>query len=144
MNNYDVDFELQSRVRKYLKYTLKNETNSEGEKNILNKLNKSLRKELLMESLGKLLRGIPFFKNNFTDSSLEKLVFSLKKLQISPEEFLFNVLNILIFFVCFFFFVCVFFLFCFVLVKLIFFNRKMNLMKVQFLFWPKETYKKFD
>jgi len=107
-----VDFELQSRVRKYLKYTLKNETNSEGEKNIMNKLNKTLRKELLNDSLGKLLRGIPFFQNNFTASSLEKLVLTLKKQQISPEEFLYNVKknNFLFVFLLFFSFFFLLFL----------------------------------
>lgn len=92
MNNYDVTFELQSRVRKYLEYTLKNESRSDCENTILNKLNKSLKKELMMESIGNFLKGIPFFRDNFTEDSLEKFVFSLKKIQLSPEEFLYKVL----------------------------------------------------
>lgn len=91
MNKYNVDFEMQSRVRKYLKYNLKNETNSDCEKIILNKLNKSLKKELLMETLGKFLKEVPFFAN-LTVGTLEKLVVSLKKVQMSPEEFLYNVI----------------------------------------------------
>ena len=93
MNEHDVDFELQIRVRKYLEYTLKNEANKAGESLIMGKLNKNLRTELLMESLGKLLNGIPFFKDNFTEKTISKLVFSLKKLQLSPEEFLYTVLH---------------------------------------------------
>ena len=91
MNEYDVGFELQSRVRKYLEYTLKNESHSVGENIIIQKLNKSLKKELLMDSLGKLLQGAKFFKNNFSQQTLENLVFAMKKIQLSPEEFLYNV-----------------------------------------------------
>ena len=92
MNEHNVDFELQSRVRKYLEYTLKNESNSIGENSILQKLNKSLKKELLMDSLGKLLNRISFFKSTFSQNTIEKLVFALKKIQMSPEEFLYSVL----------------------------------------------------
>lgn len=91
MTDYEVDFELQSRVRKYLEYTLKNEKNSEEEKNILNKLNKSLKKELLMNSLGCLLKKIPFFAESISEKSLEKIVYSMRKIQMSPEEFLYTV-----------------------------------------------------
>jgi len=92
MNNYDVNFELQSRVRKYLEYTLKNETNSsDGENIILNKLNKSLKNELLMESVGKFLKEIPFFNENFSALAIQRCVTSMRKLQLSPEEFLYHV-----------------------------------------------------
>ena len=91
MTRHKVDFEIQSRVRKYLEYTLKNESNSEEENLILSKLNKSLKEELLMESIGKFIKGISFFKDNFSQDTIEKLVFSLKKVQLSPEEMLFRV-----------------------------------------------------
>ena len=94
MRKHNVSFELQSRVRKYLEYTLKNQvSNSDGENNILNKLNSSLKKELLIESLGKFIKQIPFFKNNFSNDSIENLAFCLKKLQLSPEEFLYRVIS---------------------------------------------------
>ena len=96
MRSHNVSFELQSRVRKYLEYTLKNEvTHSDGENNILNKLNTSLKKELLIESLGKIIKAVPFFKNNFSDNSIEQLVFRLKKMQLTPEEFLYRVNSII-------------------------------------------------
>ena len=95
MTRYKVNFEIQSRVRKYIEYTLKNESNSEQENLILNKLNKSLKKELMMESMGKFIKEIPFFKDNFCSETIEKIVFSLKKVQLNPEDFLFNVLIIL-------------------------------------------------
>ena len=92
MNNYGVNFELQSRVRKYLKYNQQHETNSDAENQILNKLNKSLKKELLIESFGKLLKEIPFFKDNFSSGTIEKLSFFMRKRQLSPEEFLYYVI----------------------------------------------------
>lgn len=91
MNKYSIDFELQSRVRKYLKYTLKNESNFDEENNLLNKLNKSLKKEVLMNSIGKLIHNIPFFSENFSENAIEQAAFSMKKIQMSPEEILYNV-----------------------------------------------------
>lgn len=93
MTSHKVSFELQSRVRKYLEYTMKNTNHMEEEKIILNKLNRSLKDELLIESLGKVIKGVPFFKENFSEEFLEKLVFIMKKRQISPEEYLYCVLN---------------------------------------------------
>ena len=66
-------------------------TTSDQDNIILNKLTSSLKNELLIESLGKMLKDIPFLKNNFSTSTIENLAFSLKKMQLSPEEFLYKV-----------------------------------------------------
>ena len=96
MKTHNISFELQSRVRKSLEYTLKNEaSNSDQDNIIMNKLNSSLKNELLIESLGKIIKEIPFFKNNFSNSTIESLVFTLKKIQLSPEEFLYKVIKFL-------------------------------------------------
>lgn len=92
MNQHSVSFELQSRVRKYIEYTVTNASHAEEEKTIMGRLNKSLKQELLMESLGKFLIDIPFFKNNFSNGSIQKIVFSLRKIQLNPEEFVINVI----------------------------------------------------
>lgn len=97
MTNHKVSFELQSRVRKYLEYTMKNTNHMEEEKIILNKLNKSLKDELLIESMGKVIKEVAFFKDNFSEQFLEKLAFVLKKRQVSPEEFLYKVYKITVF-----------------------------------------------
>ena len=93
MTRHNVNFEIQSKVRRYLEYTSNNEPNSEEENLVLNKLNKSLKEELLMESLGKFIKEIPFFKNNFSLKTIEKIVFSLRKVQLNPEELLFRVFS---------------------------------------------------
>ena len=91
MNKNNLDFELQSRVRKYLEYIMTNESNLEGENIILNKLTNSLRDEVRLDSYGKYFDNIPFFKNNFTKSSFEKIILSLKELRLTPEEFVYHV-----------------------------------------------------
>ena len=92
MRTHNLSFELKSGFRKSLEYALKNEvSNSDQDNSILNKLNSSLKNELLIESLGKIIKEIPFFKNNFSNSSMENLVFHLKKINLSPEEFLYKV-----------------------------------------------------
>ena len=95
MKKKNLDFELQSRVRRYLEYTLKNESNLEEEQKILLKLTKSLKNEVLLESFGKYIENIPFFKNNFSKETIENIVLSLKELRFSPEEFIYRVINIL-------------------------------------------------
>lgn len=61
------------------------------------KLSTSLRNELVMESSGKILKSIPFFKDNFSVSTIEKMVYSLKKVRLSPEELLTKVIFTLIY-----------------------------------------------
>ena len=96
MRTHNVNFELQSRVRKSLQYSMKNEfSNSFQDNVILDKINLSLKKELVIESLGKLIKGIPFFKNNFSNSTNENLAFHLKKIQLSPGQYLYKVKFIL-------------------------------------------------
>lgn len=93
MKKYNVNFELQSRVRKYLEYKLKNENNSQEESSVMRKLNSALNKELIMESVGKIFNENPFFKDNFTRATIEKIVLSLKQINLNPDEYLIYVNN---------------------------------------------------
>lgn len=92
MKRHEVSFDIQSRIRGYLKYTIKNEINSTIEDQIMPKLNKSLKKELLMASIGKFVYSIPVFKRNFSERTIEKIVFAIKKVKLSPDEALYKVL----------------------------------------------------
>ena len=87
----NLDFELQSRVRRYLEYTMINESNFDGETMILNSLTKSLKNEVVLQCYGKFINTIPFFSNNFSSSTREKIILSLKESRLSPEEFLYHV-----------------------------------------------------
>ena len=91
MNKNNLNFDLQSRVRKYLDYTLTNESNLEKENIILNKLTNSLKNEVLLDSYGKYIHKIPFLKNNFSTFSLKNIILSLKELRFTPEEFIYHV-----------------------------------------------------
>lgn len=90
MKKNDLGFELQSRVRMYLEYTLKNEDNEEGLKNILNKLTKSLRSEVLYESYGRYINENDFFKR-FSGKTKEKIILSISEVKFSPEEIIYKV-----------------------------------------------------
>lgn len=93
MSKKNLNFELKSRVRRYLEYKMKNENNSDVKacNEILNKLSENLKNEVTLESFSKYIENIPFFKNNFSQSTLEKLVFSLKEINFSPEEIIYKV-----------------------------------------------------
>ena len=91
MGKHDLDFQLQSRVRRYLEYTSKNESKIDEKDMILNKLTKSLREEVLLQSNGKFVQENRFF-NNFSHQTKEKIILSLKEIRFSPEEYVFYVI----------------------------------------------------
>ena len=92
MRRKNISFELQGRVRKYLEYTMQKEKNSEEESKILKNLTNVLRNELTLES-NRMLHQIPFFTSNFSKDFIEELSFCLKEIKLSPEEFVYQVLN---------------------------------------------------
>ena len=95
MNHYmsrkDVDFELQGRVRKYLEYMMHKESNTVKEEEIMNKLTKALKNELILQANSKSLYKIPLFSKNFSAKVIEELAFTLKEVRFSPEEYIFQV-----------------------------------------------------
>lgn len=91
MNKNHLNFELQSKVRRYLEYKMKNESNIEGEKLILGKLTQNIRNEVVLEACGQHIRDLPFFKNNFSKGVLENMILSLTEISLSPEETLYYV-----------------------------------------------------
>lgn len=94
MNERSINFELQGRVRKYMEFINHKETNSEKEGEIVNHLNKALKKEIFLEYNGKNLYGIPFLRENFSSKSIEELSFLLEKMTCVPEEIIFHVLKL--------------------------------------------------
>ena len=91
MRERGVEFELQGRVRKYLEYIIHKDTNTAKEDEILNKLTKTLRKEVILASNGKHLKNIPLFMENFSARTIEELTFFIKPVRLSPEEYIFQV-----------------------------------------------------
>ena len=91
MQNQNVNFELQSRVRKYLEYVMKKNINDEQENLILDKLNRSLKEEVILQARGKILCQNSLFSNHFSVQTLENLSLCLRKLTFSPEELVYKV-----------------------------------------------------
>lgn len=93
MSKNNLNFELKSRVRRYLEFKMENESNLEVKacNEILNKLNRNLREEVLVEAVGKYIENIPFFSQNFSKNTNKKLAFTLKELSFSPEEIIYKV-----------------------------------------------------
>lgn len=91
MKKRTIDFELQSKVRKSLEYTMHQKTNVEKVDEILNKLTPALRKEVLFASRRKFIERFDLFINNFSKDTLDQLTFSLKEVNFSAEEYIYEV-----------------------------------------------------
>ena len=92
-----MSFELKERVRKYLEFICKKQNNDKKENEIIHKLNKALKKEVMLEAYGKILLKTKF-KDNFSMETLENLVFFMRPQTYSPEEYVYKVYFFFIFF----------------------------------------------
>lgn len=87
LQNKNIEFDLKGKVRKYFSYLQEiNTADAEIENSLINKLNPSLREELLIRANGGILKNLPFFSKNFSEKTLRKLVFALKPNRFYPEE----------------------------------------------------------
>jgi len=92
MKERGIDFELQGIVRKYLEYIMHKDTNSAKENETLDKLTNALKKEVMLSYTGKHLFEIPLFNDNFSKNTIEELSLLIKKVEFSPEEYIFQVI----------------------------------------------------
>ena len=92
MNKKRINFDLRMRIRKYLEYVWKEEQsqNSYEENLIIDKLSSYLKKELLLETNGKILAQIPFFNKNFSNETLRKLVYRLEETHFMPGDIIYE------------------------------------------------------
>lgn len=91
MNQKNINFELKGKVREYLQFVFKQKDYNKNESEILNKLNKALKKEVIMEAYGKILMRTPKFFENFSNETLENLSSFMRPQTYSPEEFIYKV-----------------------------------------------------
>jgi hypothetical protein len=92
MQRKSIEQDLKSEVRKYINYLQElNTSDSAIEKDLISKLNPSLREEVLFRANGYIVKNVPFFKNNFSEQTLRKLVFALKPNRFCPEEVIYEV-----------------------------------------------------
>ncbi len=98
MRKNNIEYELQVRVLKYLEnlFIEDESENKEQEKIILNKLSDSLRKEVLIQSHGKILEGFSTFKKHFTNETLERMSQIVKVMGTAPDDIIFQVKSLLL------------------------------------------------
>jgi hypothetical protein len=92
MKSKNIDFDLQTRARKYLEYVWNEEKeNEENEHEILGKLSQTIREEVLMQSHGKILKLYPILSKNFSEKSMRKLIHMIRPVRYSPKELIIEV-----------------------------------------------------
>ena len=57
---------------------------------VINKLSKSLKEELLLNANGIILRNFPLFQNNFSDNTLRKLIYEMKEINMTPGDIIYH------------------------------------------------------
>jgi len=93
MEKKNIDHILQMKIREYLRFIWEEEStqNVEIEKEIIDKLSKSLRSELIFESYGQILQKFPLFFANFSEKFLTELMYEIKEVRNIPEDTIFLV-----------------------------------------------------
>lgn len=92
MKEHNINFSLRDRVKKFLKYLWKLEAkNNDREQELINKLPKNLRKEVLSESLGKNISKFDVLRRNFSPELLSRLIDIAYPMRLSPNEILYKV-----------------------------------------------------
>ena len=84
----NINSELQTRIREYLKFIWKEEKsqNIEEEEKIINSLSQPLKEELFLDSYGFFFKNNTLFAKNFSETSLKKLVYVMKEILLTPND----------------------------------------------------------
>lgn len=92
MKQKNINFDLRVRIRKYFEYIWNEERvhNEEETQEIIDKLSKSLKDELLFEGNGTILKKLPVFFKNFSQDTLRKLVYSMKEINFTPGDLIYT------------------------------------------------------
>lgn len=93
MEKKNIDYNLQMKIREYLRFIWQEEStqNVEQENEIIDKLSKTLRSELIFQSYGQLLKQSPLFFANFSEKFLGELMYEIKEVRNIPEDIIFKV-----------------------------------------------------
>ena len=81
MKNNKIDFDFQFRVRKYIEYIFREESDKKKEDKIFKKLSKPIKDEFFNQMYGKKLNSIAFFKQNFSADGLRAISTIMKKIE---------------------------------------------------------------
>ena len=92
MKQKNIHFQLRSKIRNYLEYLWQDEkmANTDEANKIINKLSNSLKNELVLCSHFDFLKNIPFFYQNFSEHTLNKLSHEIKEINFTPGDIIYN------------------------------------------------------
>ena len=92
MKANNINFDLKIKIRNYLEYlwhSNKNRNFNETQE-IINKLSKNLKDELLLNANGIILKNIPFLTENFSEETLRKIVYEMKEVNLTPGDIIYS------------------------------------------------------
>ena len=92
MRGKNIPNELKLRIRNYLEY-YKNSEQKQNEteiNNILNKLSKNIKDELIFTASQAALKKIPIFMKNFSEKSLKRIGREMTELNLKPNDFIYH------------------------------------------------------
>jgi len=87
MDNKNIGYDLQMKIRKYFYFMHEHKVaNSQMENDVIGKLSKSMKEEVMIKAYGEILHSTPLFAQNFSQDTMRKLILSMRKLKFYPEE----------------------------------------------------------
>ena len=88
----NINFDLKIKVRNYLEYIWQAEKmqNLHETQEVINRLSKSLKEELLMQANGFRVKALPMFSNNFSNETVHKIVCEMKEINFTPEDIIYH------------------------------------------------------
>lgn len=95
MKRHNLEYELQMNVRKYISFLHEiNLFKFEKENEVVDQLSNSLKEEVLLKANENIVKSLSLFTHNFTESTLRRVILSMKQIRIAPGE----IINQVIFF----------------------------------------------
>lgn len=92
MKQKNISVDLRIRIRKYIEYIWQEERvqNETETHDIINKLSRNLKEELLLNANGIILREFPLFYMSFSEDSLRKLVYHIHEVSLTPGDLVYS------------------------------------------------------
>ena len=92
MRRKKIHLKLRTKIRNFLEYVWHEDQvdNEEAANEIMKKLSRSLREELLLNANGVLLKNFKIFHRNFSEESLRKMVYIMKEVKFIPGDIIYS------------------------------------------------------
>ena len=91
MKSKNIDFNLKIKIKNYLEYIWQEEKKNQKEtQEIINKLSKSLREELLSNANGKVIKETPLLNKNFSETTLRQILSEMHELNLTPGDLIYS------------------------------------------------------